>query len=741
MKGKHVIQIGVVCALMLTLLVASNMFALAQEPAGSPLTAAFTYQGRLNSSGVPYNGFCDFQFSLWDSPSGGLQVGATQTVTNVDVVEGYVTIMLDYGGDKFLGDSRWLDISVRCPAGGGNYVPLTPRQMLTATPYALYSMVAPWSGLLGVPPGFADGIDDNTTYTAGDGLMLTDTTFSVDTASIQQRVIGMCDIGNAIRVVNQDGSVICEPVGGGGGDAWLLTGNSGTTPGVNFLGTNDNQAMVFKVNGERALRLEPTGISPNLIGGYIGNWAYSGVYGAVIGGGGDSTNANIVTDSYGTVGGGIGNRAGDNAGTIDDANFATVGGGLTNIASGLRSTIGGGYLNTANGSESTISGGQENSTGGIASTVAGGVLNDASGQFTTVGGGNNNTASEQSSTVSGGSNNNASWISAFIGGGRDNTASGDASTIAGGASNTASTTYTTVAGGYSNDASGYAATVFGGYDNAASGDYSFAAGRSAHATNAGSFVWNDDSGLDGYDYGANTFTVRASGGTWILGDSTNTAALWVNNTTYHAIYANNTGGAVTAYIHNSTDGPALTAWTDSGPLSAYFNADIDVGGCVGCLLIQIGLNAGITALQPGDVVAISGIAEPLIGSSQPILKVHRASVGETVVGVVQARGTRVERNEDGKIYEILNRIEGDIQSGDYLTLVVYGTTQVKADASSGAIAVGTQLTSSEQSGYARAIHTVTIEGVQVAEASSSVGIALESLDTGTGLISVFVTLH
>lgn len=38
---------------------------------------------------------------------------------------------------------------------------------------------------------------------------------------------------------------------------WLLGGNAGTTPGPHYLGTTDNQALEFKVNGARALRLEP----------------------------------------------------------------------------------------------------------------------------------------------------------------------------------------------------------------------------------------------------------------------------------------------------------------------------------------------------------------------------------------------------------------------------------------------------------------------------------------------------
>lgn len=42
-----------------------------------------------------------------------------------------------------------------------------------------------WSGIDNVPTGFADGVDDDTTYTAGTGLTLAGTTFAVDQATVE----------------------------------------------------------------------------------------------------------------------------------------------------------------------------------------------------------------------------------------------------------------------------------------------------------------------------------------------------------------------------------------------------------------------------------------------------------------------------------------------------------------------------------------------------------------------------
>ena len=531
----------------------------AQQPASTPLGTAFTYQGQLKSDGVPHTGTCDLRFDLWDALTGGTQLG-TQTVTNVSVAEGYFTVQLDYGTGAFVGEARWLAVSVRCPAGAGEYTPLTPRQPLTSSPYALYASRAPWSGLTGVPAGFADGVDNDTTYSAGTGLTLSGTTFSADTAYLQRRVSGTCTTGNAIRLINADGTVTCQPVDA---NAWLLAGNAGTTPGTNFLGTTDDQPLEFKVNGTRALRLQPVvnesgDPSPNLVGGSPANWVTDGVYGATIGGGGALLTANSVTDIGGTVSGGALNRAGDNASGVNNATYATVGGGRINTASGPWATVGGGYGNTASHVDATVGGGVSNSASADYATVGGGLQNVASGVYATVGGGAGNSASAQSATVGGGHFNTASGVAATVGGGNSNAASGafatvgggagnvdsgwyatvgggnsnaasgDSATVGGGSGNTASDYGATVGGGYTNIVSGTYATVPGGWDNIAQGDSSFAAGHNARALNQGCFVWGDSTDTTHVTCGTDDrWKARASGGVYFYTDAGQTVGSYL----------------------------------------------------------------------------------------------------------------------------------------------------------------------------------------------------------------------
>lgn len=126
----------------------------------SPQGTDFFYQGALFNGGVAVDEPCDMEFRLFDEEFVGGQIGATETLLAVVVDAGLFTAALDFGASPFEGAERWLEVSVRRPAGVGGYVTLSPRQRLTAAPYALYALRAPWAGLLGVPAGFADGIDN-----------------------------------------------------------------------------------------------------------------------------------------------------------------------------------------------------------------------------------------------------------------------------------------------------------------------------------------------------------------------------------------------------------------------------------------------------------------------------------------------------------------------------------------------------------------------------------------------------
>ena len=120
----------------------------------APLGNDFTYQGRLKQNNGVVSGNADMIFTLWDAASGGAQVGPTLTFDGVggnpppvSVTTGLFAVSLNFGSTAFNGNSRYLNIQVRYPSGAVNYTSLTPRQPLSASPYALFALNSPGSGL------------------------------------------------------------------------------------------------------------------------------------------------------------------------------------------------------------------------------------------------------------------------------------------------------------------------------------------------------------------------------------------------------------------------------------------------------------------------------------------------------------------------------------------------------------------------------------------------------------------
>jgi hypothetical protein len=103
-------------------------------------STAFTYQGFLRDNGQPANGVYDLRFALYDSPSGGNQIGSIVFVEDVTVADGLFTVEVDFGAAPFnTGARRWIEIGVRPGNSSGGHSLLTPRIELTPVPYAIYA--------------------------------------------------------------------------------------------------------------------------------------------------------------------------------------------------------------------------------------------------------------------------------------------------------------------------------------------------------------------------------------------------------------------------------------------------------------------------------------------------------------------------------------------------------------------------------------------------------------------------
>ena len=317
-------------------------------------STAFTYQGRLTDGANAASGSYDLRFILYDAEAGGSQQGPILTNAATAVSSGFFTVTLEFGAN-FPGADRWLEIAVRTN-GGGTFDTLSPRQKLALTPYAITAANVVSGGLAPGTYGNAVNFNNPANQFAGNGAAL---------SNVNAATLGGVSPSNF----------------------WQTGGNSGANANW-YLGTADYQPLELRVNGQRAVRLEPvTDGAANTIIGAEDNTVWPGVRGGAINGGvgnaiGDGASKTLLLDESpgagAVIGGGYANAHSTNA------SFGTIGGGRRNqIRDGTANTIFGGESNVVENAigYSAIGGGFGNTNSGAYSVVPGGWRNSAIGEY------------------------------------------------------------------------------------------------------------------------------------------------------------------------------------------------------------------------------------------------------------------------------------------------------------------------------------------------------------------------
>ncbi len=192
-------------------------------------------------------------------------------------------------------------------------------------------------------------------------------------------------------------------------NSWGLNGNTGTTDGINFIGTSDDMPLSFKVNNEKAGRIDHT-MGNTFFGYQTGNSINLGGYNTAIG------QQALLTNTDGTFNIAVG---------IQSLYWNTTGSGSTAVGAFALQFNTTGVQNTAIGMEalSANTTGQNNTSTGMSS-----LEDNTTGNNNTANGyhalqdnltGSNNTASGHQAMLSNktGSDNTAIGVNALIGNG------------------------------------------------------------------------------------------------------------------------------------------------------------------------------------------------------------------------------------------------------------------------------------------------------------------------------------
>lgn len=296
-------------------------------------TSVFTYQGRFTDSTVaqPTNGTYNMQFALFDAAAGGNQVGASVTISAVQVVNGIFTVSLDYTAASFDGTARFLQVTV------GNTV-LSPRQEITSAPYAIAARKA----LLANDSNKLGGIDADQYVTGQVVRSVNNLTNNVTLAA-----------GNNITITPSGNTLTIASTGGNGGSGINNQTSLQANANFNIDGTGAanvfNAATQFNIGGNRVLSVagtdnffagvnagmsNTTGISNSFFGRDAGRNNTAGNYNLFLGANSGYFNKQGFNNSF------VGTNAGQNNLSGSNNSFIGAVAGQSNTTGGDNTFVG-----------------------------------------------------------------------------------------------------------------------------------------------------------------------------------------------------------------------------------------------------------------------------------------------------------------------------------------------------------------------------------------------------------------
>ena len=116
------------------------LFALLSAPHPAQAQSVVTYTGQLLNGNSTLSGTYDFQFQLYDAPSGGSKVGPDVTKTSVPVADGVFYTELTFG-TVFTGKTLYIQTSYRVhpSSGSPSYTVQSTRKLAPTAAYAVYT--------------------------------------------------------------------------------------------------------------------------------------------------------------------------------------------------------------------------------------------------------------------------------------------------------------------------------------------------------------------------------------------------------------------------------------------------------------------------------------------------------------------------------------------------------------------------------------------------------------------------